>query len=118
MVPQSTQTLLDTTVQALENGEHTTESGPALVDDWLNELSHYDGMEAVREALSNLQRTLLNTPNPAQVRVLLLELAEYTNFFARQDATYASSPTAPEKLAQLAKTLQNLLDSTAEVGHS
>lgn len=118
MVPQSTQTLLDTTVQALENGEHTTQSGPALVDDWLNELSHYDGMETVRTALSNLQHALLNTPDPVQVRVLLLELAEYTNFFARQDATATTDASIPDKLRRLANTLQGLLDSTAEVGHS
>lgn len=115
---QSTKALLSQTVQALESGEHTTQSGPALVDNWLNELSHYDGLETVREALSNLQKALLNTPDPVQVRVLLQELAEYTNFFARQDATAATDPTAPDQLRRLASTLQSLLDSTGEVGHS
>ena len=118
MTPQSTTTLLDTTVQALKNGEHTGESGPALVDDWLNELSHYDGLEAVRAALTNLQKTLLNVgnqtgPDPVQVRVLLMELAEYTAYFARQETTQN-----PEALRQLADTLQGLLASTDEVGHS
>ena len=116
--PQSTQTLLDTTTQALKNGEHTSESGQALVDDWLNELSHYDGLEAVRAALSNLQKTLLNVdnqtgPDPVQVRVLLMELAEYTSYFARQETT-----PNPQPLQQLADTLQGLLASADEVGHS
>ncbi len=118
MIPNSTTTLLDTTTQALKNGEHTSESGPALVDDWLNELAHYDGLEAVRAALSNLQKTLLNVdnqtgPDPVQIRVLLMELAEYTSHFARQETT-----PNPEALQQLADTLQALLASTDEVGHS
>jgi hypothetical protein len=111
--PQSTQTLLDTTVQALTNGEHTTESGPALVDDWLSELAHYDGLESVREALSSLQKALLNKAGPTQIRVLLMELAEYTNAFARQETT-----PNPDELRKLADALQSLLNSTDEVGHS
>ena len=111
--PQSTQTLLDTTVQALTNGQHTTESGPALVDDWLNELAHYDGLESVREALSNLQKALLNGADPVQIRVLLTELAEYTQAFARQETT-----PNPDELRRLADALQNLVGSTDEVGHS
>lgn len=118
MIPNSTTTLLETTTQALKDGEHTNESGPALVDDWLNELAHYDGLEAVRSALSNLQKALLNTngqtgPDPIQIRVLLMELAEYTGYFARQNTT-----PNPEALQQLADTLQALLVSTDEVGHS
>ena len=111
--PQSTAALLDTTIQALTNGEHTTESGPALVDDWLNELSHYDGLGSVREALSSLQKALLNDANPVQIRVLLMELAEYTQAFARQETT-----SNPEDLRRLADALQSLLSSTDEIGHS
>ncbi|WP_375443406.1 hypothetical protein [uncultured Fibrella sp.] len=111
--PQSTDTLLETTVQALTNGEHTTESGPALVDDWLNELAHYDGLANVREALSSLQKTLLNHGDPAQIRVLLMELAEYTQAFAQQETT-----TNPAALRRLADSLQGLIASTDEVGHS
>lgn len=113
MIPQSTNTLLDTTVQALTNGEHMTESGPALVGDWLNELAHYDGLESVREALSSLQKALLNNTEPMQIRVLLMELSEYTNAFARQETT-----SNPGELRKLADALQGLLGSTEEIGHS
>ena len=118
MTPQSTTALIVTTTQALKNGEHTSKSGQELVDDWLNELSHYDGLEAVQAALGNLQRTLLNVgnqtgPDPVQVRVLLMELAEYTSYFARQETT-----PNPQDLRQLADTLQGLVTSDDEVGHS
>jgi hypothetical protein len=111
--PQSTATLLDTTIKTLTNGEHTTESGPALVDHWLNELSHYDGLASVREALSSLQKALLNQADPVQIRVLLMELAEYTQAFARQETT-----TNPDELRRLADALQSLISSTDEIGHS
>lgn len=110
---QSTEALLETTVQALTNGEHTTESGPALVDDWLNELSHYDGLANVREALSSLQKALLNEADPVQIRVLLMELAQYTQAFAELETT--SNPAA---LRRLADTLQSLITSSDQVGHS
>ncbi len=111
--PESTATLLDTTIQALTNGEHTTESGPALVDDWLNELSHYDGLANVREALSSLQKALLNKAEPVQIRVLLMELAEYTQAFSRLETT-----PNPDALRRLADALQSLIGSTDEIGHS
>ncbi|ARK10345.2 hypothetical protein [Fibrivirga algicola] len=111
--PQSTETLLDTTIQALTNGEHATDSGQALVDDWLNELAHYDGLAPIREALSSLQKALLNQSDPVQIRVLLMELAEYTQAFAQQPTT-----PNPAALQQLADTLQRLLNSSEEIGHS
>lgn len=110
---QSTEALLDTTIQALTNGEHTTESGQDLVDDWLNELAHYDGLAPIREALSSLQKALLNNADPAQIRVLLMELAEYTQAFARQETT-----ENPDALRQLADALQAINSSADEVGHS
>ncbi|MEZ0486104.1 hypothetical protein [Fibrella aquatica] len=110
---QSTETLIDTTIQALTNGEHATESGQALVDNWLNELAHYEGLGSVREALSSLQKALLNDADPVQIRVLLMELAEYTQAFAQQETT--PNPTA---LQQLADTLQRLIVSSEELGHS
>ncbi|MEZ0540714.1 hypothetical protein [Fibrella arboris] len=111
--PQSTQTLLDTTIQALTNGEHATAAGPALVDDWLNELAHYDGLGTVREALGSLQKSLLNDADPVQIRLLLTELAEYTQAFARQEETSNAA-----SLQQLADTLQRLLIDAEEIGHS
>ncbi len=111
--PESTNTLLNTTIQALTNGEHATESGQALVDNWLNELAHYDGLNNVREALTSLQKTLLNNADPVQIRVLLTELAEYTQAFARQETT--SNPAA---LQQLADALQGIVTSTNQIGHS
>lgn len=111
--PQSTTTLLNTTIQALTNGEHTTESGSALVDNWLNELAHYDGLSSVREALSSLQKALLNNADPVQIRVLLMELAEYTQAFARQETT-----PNPDALGRLADALQSLIGSADEIGHS
>lgn len=111
--PQSTETLLETTIQALTNGEHTTESGPALVDDWLNELSHYDGLNNVREALSSLQKALLNEADPTQIRVLLTELAAYTQAFAQHETV-----SNPGTLHRLADSLQGLIASADEVGHS
>lgn len=111
--PQSTSALLDTTIQALTNGEHATKSGQALIDDWLNELAHYDGLAPVTEALGSLQKALLNTPDPVQIRVLLQELAEYTQAFARHPTTQN-----PDALQRLADTLQSLLMSSNEVGHS
>ena len=56
-----------------------------------------------------------------QIRVLLVELAEYTNFFARQPTIADSGtndPAVADKLRRLASTLQGLLDSTEQVGHS
>ena len=111
--PQSTNALLDTTIQALTNGEHATKSGQALIDDWLNELAHYDGLGPVYEALSSLQKALLNQADPAQVRVLLLELTEYTQAFARQPTT-----PDPAALQKLANALQSLSASGDEIGHS
>ncbi len=111
--PESTNTLLNTTVQALTTGDYATESGQALVDDWLNELAHYDGLNSVREALSSLQKALLNNADPVQIRVLLTELAEYTQAFARQETT-----PNPAALQQLADALQGLVASTDEIGHS
>ena len=111
--PQSTNTLFETTIQTLTSGEHTQKSGQALIDDWLNELAHYDGLGPVREALGNLQKALSNAGDPAQVRVLLLELTEYTQAFARQPTT-----PDPARLQRLADALQSLLENSSEVGHS
>ena len=113
--PQSTNALLDTTIQTLTNGEHATKSGQALIDDWLNELAHYEGLGPVQEALKSLQGALLNEADPAQVRVLLMELAEYTQAFARQPTTLQRLADA---LQRLADALQSLSASNDEVGHS
>jgi hypothetical protein len=111
--------LFDTTIQTLEMDEQTPTSGTALLQTWLRELSFYDGLEPVRLALRNLQDALTgNTPDPTHLRVLLAELAEYAQFFARQPAAATPDPAVPDKLRRLADTLQRLLDSTGEVGHS
>ncbi len=110
--PQAAGTLLTATVEALTTGQHAA-TGPALLANWLTELAHYDGLEPVRTALGNLQNTLLNQPDPAQIRVLLLELSEYTHAFARQ----TTGPQAAA-LTQLASALQAVFGSSEEVGHS
>ena len=98
--PQSTGTLLQTTTQTLTNGQYPA-ADPALVGHWLSELAHYDGLESVRVALGSLQNALLNHADWPQISVLLLELSEYTQAFARQ----TTGQTAAD-LNALAQALQ------------
>jgi hypothetical protein len=111
--------LLDATVHTLDTDNYDGTSTTALIQTWLHELSHYDGLEPVRLALGNLQEALLaGTTDATHMRVLLTELAEYLRFFAQKPEAATPDPSVPEKLRLLGQTLQRLLDSTASIGHS
>jgi hypothetical protein len=109
--------LLDATVHTLATGNYDSVSGTALIQTWLHELSHYDGLDPVRLALKNVQDALSGTPDTTRLQVLLAELAEYLRFFTQKSEVTTPDPALPNKLRQLAETLQRPLDRAAEMGH-
>ena len=94
--------LLNTTVQALKQGDLT--SGASLIADWLEVLAHTDGVEPVAMSLQNLQDELgRSIPSAVRIQVLLDELAQYSAAYARQ-----ADQNSAETLQKLANCLTDL----------
>ncbi|GAB3510242.1 hypothetical protein GCM10027341_48440 [Spirosoma knui] len=104
-------TMLEGTLQTLQQRDLQPATGADLIKDWISVLKHTEGAETAAQSLQALYDELHNLePNADNVRNLLNQVAQQTEHLSRSaDSTYANS------LKQLADSLRSFAQDLARV---
>lgn len=96
-------TMLDTTLQTMQQRDVPAGTGADMIKDWISVLKHTNGAEQASQSLQDLYDELHNMePNAGRIQSLLNQIAQQTEHLSRTVASQYS-----DSLMQLAGSLRS-----------